>query len=154
MTEKPLTEKLLSPLRNRPAPERLLTRLLGAGVAAAAYLLCLPWDLRNRAESPGSITETTPVTVAGVAALVVVLAALAAYFGRRDGLGWTVPVVAAPPAALMLVSFLTHPEPDASAWPLAWGFFTVLGVVGTLVTGAVARSFRPERPEEWLLSAR
>jgi len=149
-----MTEKLLSPLRNRPAPERLLTRLLGAGVAAAAYLLCLPWDLRNRAKSPGSLTETTPVTVAGVAALVVVLAALAAYFGHRDSLGWTVPVVAAPPAVLLFLSFRAHPEPDASAWPLAWAFFTVIGTVGVLVTGAVARSLRPECPEEWLLTAR
>ncbi|MDX3088211.1 hypothetical protein PV620_08260 [Streptomyces sp. ME02-6978a] len=149
-----MTEKLLSPLRNRPVPERLLTRLLGAGVAAAAYLLCLPWDLRNRAQSPDTLSETTPVTAIGVVSLILVLAALAAYFGRRDGLGWIVPVVAAPPAALMLLSFRSHPEPDASAWPLAWAFFTVVGAVGVLVVGAVARSLRPEQPEEWLLTAR
>jgi hypothetical protein len=65
-----------------------------------------------------------------------------------------VPVVAAPPAALLFLSFRTHPEPDASVWPLAWAFFTVIGAVGVLVAAAVARSLRPEGPEEWLQTAR
>ena len=53
-----MTEKLLRPLRTRPWPERWLTRLLGAALAAAAYRLCLPWDLNNRPELKGSLSET------------------------------------------------------------------------------------------------
>ena len=37
-----MTEKLLSPLRTRPWPERWLTRTLGAVLATAAYALCVP----------------------------------------------------------------------------------------------------------------
>ncbi|MFD5078384.1 hypothetical protein [Streptomyces sp. NPDC058371] len=142
-----MTEKLLSPLRTRPWPERWLTRTLGAALAAAAYLLCLPWDLRNRVQSADSVQETTPVTGVGVLLLAVALLLLAAYFGRRDALAWPLLVVAVPPAALMYVSLRTHPGPAggfASAWPLAWASFTLLIAAAVLVAAAVARQFRAD----------
>ncbi|MER6137157.1 hypothetical protein [Streptomyces sp. NPDC001815] len=140
-----MTEKLLGPLSKRPWTERWLTRLLGAALSSAAYLLCLPWDLRNRPESPGSITETTSMTVVGVTALAVCLLLLAAYFGLRDALVWPLLVVAAPPITLMYVSFHTHPEPlDASLWPLAWAFSTLVIAAGVLVAGSVARRFKED----------
>ncbi|MEU9284957.1 hypothetical protein AB0D57_09565 [Streptomyces sp. NPDC048275] len=143
-----MTEKLLSPLRTRPWPERWLTRVLGAALSCAAYLLCLPWDLRSRPETSGSITETTPVTVPGVVLLAVALLLLAAYFGHRDALAWPLLLVAVPPATLMYVSFHTHPEPpDAAIWPLAWAFFTLVISAGALVAAAVARQFRAESGE-------
>jgi hypothetical protein len=143
-----MTEKLFRPLRTRPWPQRWLLRLLGAVLSAAAYLLCLPWDLRNRPTAPGSIQETTPVTVTGVVLLALALLLLAAYFGYWDDLGWPLLPVAAPPATLMYVSFRTHPDPDASPWPLAWSFFTLLIAAGVLVVASVARSFRGERAKE------
>ncbi|MGP4045454.1 hypothetical protein [Streptomyces sp. 2A115] len=145
LTEKPLTEKLLGLLSTRPWAERWLTRLLGAALSSAAYLLCLPWDLRNRPESPGSTTETTPVTVLGVAVLAVSLLLLAAYFGHRDALAWPLLLVAAPPSTLMYLSFHTHSEPpDASVWPLAWAFSTLVMAAGVLVAASVARQFRED----------
>ncbi|BCL30339.1 hypothetical protein ACFFS2_29005 [Streptomyces aurantiacus] len=143
-----MTEKLLGPLSKRPWTERWLTRLLGAALSSAAYLLCLPWDLRNRPESFGSTTETTPATVLGVAGLAVCLLLLAAYFGRRDALAWPLLLVAAPPATLMYVSFRTHSEqPDASVWPLTWAFSTLVIAAGALVAASVARRFREDTGE-------
>ncbi|MFF2994901.1 hypothetical protein ACFVTC_10030 [Streptomyces sp. NPDC057950] len=153
-----MTEKLLGPLRTRPWPERWLTRLLGAALSGAAYLLCLPWDLRNRPDSPGSLTETTPVTVPGVVLLGAALLLLAVYFGRRDALAWPLLLVAAPPAVLMYVAFHSHPEPpDAAVWPLAWASFTLIVAAGVLVATAVARQFRAdleERTDSPLLTGR
>ncbi|MGV9246681.1 hypothetical protein [Streptomyces sp. NPDC003710] len=143
-----MTEKLLRPMRTRPWPERWLIRLLGAALSATAYLLCLPWDLRNRPATPGATEETTPVTVVGVVLLGLALLLLAAYFGHWDRLGWPLLLVAAPPVTLMHVSFRTHPEPDASLWPLAWGFFTLLIAAGVLVAAAVARALRGEWARE------
>ncbi|MEV5781896.1 hypothetical protein ACGFWD_15590 [Streptomyces sp. NPDC048448] len=144
-----MTEKLLSPLRTRPWPERWLTRVLGAALSGAAYLLCLPWDLRNRAETSGSLTETTPVTVLGVVLLGGALLLLAAYFGHRDALAWPLLLLAVPPAALMYVSFHAHPEPpDAAVWPLAWASFTLVVAAGVLVATAVARQFRADLEEQ------
>ncbi|WP_320780349.1 hypothetical protein [Streptomyces sp. CRN 30] len=146
MTERLLRpQKLLRPLRTRPWPERWLTRLLGAVLAGAAYLLCLPWDPRDRAatpDTPGSITETTPVTGPGAVVLAAVLLALGVYFGRRDAPAWSLLVVAAPPVTLMYVSFRTHaeiPDAEAVAWPLTWAFFTLLISAGVLVAASVAR---------------
>jgi multisubunit Na+/H+ antiporter MnhB subunit len=140
-----MTEKLLGLLSKRPWTERWLTRLLGAALSSAAYLLCLPWDLRNRPESPGSTAETTPVTVLGVAVLAVFLLLLAVYFGRRDALAWPLLLVAAPPATLMYLSFRTDPEPpDASMWPLTWAFSTLVVAAGVLVAASVARQFRED----------
>ncbi|MET8285534.1 hypothetical protein AB0M86_06005 [Streptomyces sp. NPDC051639] len=144
-----MTEKLLSPLRTRPWPERWLTRVLGAALSGAAYLLCLPWDLRNRPETSGSLTETTPVTVLGVVLLGGALLLLAAYFGHRDALAWPLLLLAVPPAALMYVSFHAHPEPpDAAVWPLAWASFTLVVAAGVLVATAVARQFRADLEEQ------
>lgn len=150
-----MTEKLFGPLRTRPWPERWLTRLLGATVAVAVYLLCLPWDLRNRVEFPGSLSETTPVAGPGIAILGVALVTLAAYFGHRDALAWPLLVVAVPPATLMYVSFRSHPEPpDAGAWPLTWAFFTLVIGAGVLVAASVARQFRSDAVEEgWVTGA-
>ncbi|MER6158436.1 hypothetical protein ABT147_23235 [Streptomyces sp. NPDC001868] len=149
-----MTEKLLRPLRTRPWPERWLTRLLGAALASAGYRLCLPWDLRDRPELEGSLTETTPVTVTGVVALALVLLLLAAYFGHRDALAWPLLLVAVPPSTLMYLSFHTHPEPlDASVWPLSWAFFTLVLGAWVLVAASVARGFRAETgDEEWLMT--
>ncbi|WP_405925328.1 hypothetical protein [Streptomyces sp. NBC_00035] len=145
-----MTEKLLSPLRTRPWPQRWLTRVLGAALASAAYLVCIPWDLNNRAQTPGSDHETTPVTGIGVIGLVLVLLALAAYFGLRDYLGWPLLLVAGPPAVLMQISFRTHPGPAdgmAYLWPLTWGFCTFLIGAGVLVAAALARRFRPQEED-------
>ncbi|MFJ2832113.1 hypothetical protein ACIPC1_31900 [Streptomyces sp. NPDC087263] len=144
-----MTEKLLSPLRTRPWPERWLTRVLGAALSGAAYLVCVPWNLNNRARTPGSADETIPVTVVGVVGVIglaLVLLTLAAYFGHRDYLGWPLLLVAGPPAALLYISLRTNPgSPDGMAysWPLTWGFCTFLIGVAVLVTAAVARRFRP-----------
>ncbi|MFC3577816.1 hypothetical protein ACFOZ0_32065 [Streptomyces yaanensis] len=144
-----MTEKLLRPMRTRRWPERWLIRLLGAALAAAAYLLFMPWDLRNRPATPTTTQETTPVTGIGVLLLALVLLLLAAYFGHWDDLGWPLLLVAAPPAALMHISFRTHPEPDLPGlWPLAWGFFTLLIAAGVLVAAGVARAFRGEWAKE------
>ncbi|MCT9107685.1 hypothetical protein N4G69_18925 [Streptomyces mirabilis] len=138
-----MTEKLLGPLRTRPWPERWLTRVLGAALSGAAYLLCLPWDLRNRPGVTGSVTETTSVTVLGAVLLGVALLFLAAYLGRRDALAWPLLLVAGPPAALMYLSFHSHPEPpDAAVWPLTWAFFTLVVAAGVLIATAVARRYR------------
>ncbi|MBB5106350.1 hypothetical protein [Streptomyces spectabilis] len=135
----------LSPLPARPLLERGMVRLLGAGLAAATYLLFLPWDLRNRAASPGDIDETSPVTDAGITGVVVTVLALAAYFGYRDRLYWVLPVVATPPAGLLLASFLTHESPDASLWPVAWVVFVVAGGGVVLAVAGFVRQFRPQR---------
>ncbi len=151
-----MTDKLLRPLRTCPWPERWLTRLLGAAAATAAYVLCLPWDLRNRVETPGSITETTPVTGLGVGFLAVALLALAAYFGYRDALAWPLLLVAAPPVVLMYVSFRTHPAPDADVWPLTWAFCALVIGAGVLAAAFVARGFRfRDEPveESWVIRA-
>ncbi|EPH39244.1 hypothetical protein ABT390_00205 [Streptomyces aurantiacus] len=132
----------LSPLRGRPPAERWATRLLGAGLAAAAYLLFLPWDLRNRPETPGAINETSPASDTGIALVVITVLALAAYFGFRDRLRWTLPVVAVPPAALLFASFATHAEQDASLWPVAWAVFVLAGGGVVLAVAGFARQFR------------
>ncbi|NGO72598.1 hypothetical protein G5C65_30425 [Streptomyces sp. SB3404] len=103
------------------------------------YLLCIPWDLRNRPESPGAIDETTPVSLGGVLVLAVVLVALAAYFGLRDRLVWAVPVVAAPPVLLMYASFMTHASADASPWPVAAAFFMLVISGATLLAAYAAQ---------------
>jgi lysylphosphatidylglycerol synthetase-like protein (DUF2156 family) len=142
-----MTEKLLRPLRTCPWPERWLTRVLGAALSCAAYLLCLPWDLRNRPETPGSDMETTSVTGAGVLALAAVLVLLAVHFGLRDALAWPLLLVAAPPAALLYTSLRTHPGPPdgfAQVWPLTWAAVTLLGAASVLVASAVARQFRAD----------
>ncbi|MFD6548226.1 hypothetical protein [Streptomyces sp. NPDC058398] len=142
-----MTEKLLRPLRTRPWPERWLTRVLGAALSCAAYLLCLPWDLRNRPETPGSVAETTPVTGTGVLALAAILLVLAVHFGLRDALAWPLLLVAAPPATLLHLSLRTHPGPPdgfAQVWPLTWAAVTLLGAAAVLVASAVARQFRTD----------
>ncbi|MEV8014923.1 hypothetical protein AB0O76_00880 [Streptomyces sp. NPDC086554] len=133
---------LLSPLPKRPALERWATRVAGAALAAAAYLVCLPWDLRNRPETPGAINETSPVSAPGVVFLAVSMLALAAYFGFRDRLVLALLLVAGPPATLMYVSFDSHPQPDAAVWPVAWAFFTLVMGTGVLMVAGFARLFR------------
>ncbi|MDI3407959.1 hypothetical protein [Streptomyces cavernicola] len=133
-----MTTNALSPLALRPLPERGLLRATGAGLAAGAYLLCLPWDLRNRAETPGALQEVTPVTGTGVAAFTAVLLLLAVFLGACDRPAWAIPLIAMPPAVLLYASLSTHPAPDASPWPLAWAFFTLLiagGVTGAALAG-------------------
>ncbi|KPH97394.1 hypothetical protein OK074_6552 [Actinobacteria bacterium OK074] len=142
--------RLLSPLSTRPVAERWAVRLLTAALAAGAYLLFLPWDLRNRVETPGSITETTPVTFAGVAGLVVVMLLLAGYLGLRDGLVTPLLAVAGPPAVLLLASFRSHSGDDGSLWIPAWAFFAVVMGAGAMVAAAAARGFRVEGPDEAL----
>lgn len=133
---------LLSQLPDRPPLGRWVTRATGAGLVVAAYLLCLPWDLRNRPETPGALNETSPVTALGITGLTVAMLSLAAYFGYRDRLIWALLIVAGPPATLMYVSFDSHPEPDAAVWPLAWGFFVLVMGVGVLTVAGFARLFR------------
>ncbi|MFG2496713.1 hypothetical protein ACGFSB_00605 [Streptomyces sp. NPDC048441] len=135
-------KKVLTPLPGRPALGRWTTRALGAGLAAGAYLLSLPWDLRNRAETPGAINETSPVTALGITVLAISMLTLAAYFGFRDRLGWALLLVAGPPATLMYFSLAGHPAPDAAVWPLAWGFFVLVMGVGVLAVAGFVRRFR------------
>jgi lysylphosphatidylglycerol synthetase-like protein (DUF2156 family) len=145
-----MTEKLLRPLRTRPWPERWLTRVLGAALSCAAYLLCLPWDLRNRPETPGSTVEITPVTATGVVALAALLLLLAVHFGLRDALAWPLLLVAVPPATLLYVSLRTHPGPPdgfADVWPLTWAAVTLLAAAAVLVVASVARQFRSDLPD-------
>ena len=137
-----MTEKLLSPLRTRPWPERWLTRVLGAGVATAAYFVCVAW---------------TGASVPGVLVLAVLLVLLAGYLGRRDDPAWPVLLVAVPPAGLM---YVTHPRgyanwPDETEWPQQWAFATLVIGAGVLVASAVGRRFRPREEDsaEGVLSA-
>jgi hypothetical protein len=129
-----MTEKLLSPLRTRPWPERWLTRMLGAGVATVAYVICVP---------SGSV----PVSVAGevsgggAVALALILVFLAGYVGHRDALAWPLLLVAVGPAVLMYVSF-------ESEQPLAWAFATLVIAAGALVAATVGRCFRPRGGED------
>ncbi|MFJ2261835.1 hypothetical protein ACIOKD_26445 [Streptomyces sp. NPDC087844] len=145
-----MTEKLLGPLSKRPWTERWPTRLLGAALSSAAYLLCLPRDLHDHPASPGSTTEATPVTVLGVTALAVLLLLLAVYFGHRDALAWPLLLVAAPPAALMYLSFHTHREPSGAPgvpgwpWQLIWASSTLVIAAGVLVATSVGRRFRED----------
>ncbi|MFG2647220.1 hypothetical protein [Streptomyces sp. NPDC048436] len=138
----PMAANLLGQLPARPPLGRWTTRAAGAGVMAAAYLLCLPWDLRNRPETPGAINETSPVTALGITGLAVSMLVLAAYFGFRDRLGWALLIVVGPPATLMYVSFDSHPEPDAAVWPVAWAFFVLVMGAGVLAVAGFARLFR------------
>ncbi len=137
---------LLTPLPESPPLPRYATRLLGAALAATAYVVCLPWDLRNRPEAPGAIDETSPVTALGLTTLTLALAALAAHSGIRDRPAWTLLTVAAPPSTLLFVSFDTHPARDADAWQVTWAFCTLVMGAGALVVGAFAARFR-ERGE-------
>ncbi|WP_043679548.1 hypothetical protein [Streptomyces xylophagus] len=133
-----MTEKLLTPLRTRPWPERWLTRALGAGAATAAYVACIPaGSVPTSAEAPG-----------GGLVLAVILMSLAGYFGHRDDLAWPLLLVAVPPAMLMYVSF-------ESEQPLEWAFATLVIAAGTLIAATVGRCFRPRRedPTDGLLCA-
>ncbi|MEV8315305.1 hypothetical protein AB0Q95_14135 [Streptomyces sp. NPDC059900] len=135
---------LLTSLPGSPPLRRWVTRLLGAGLATAAYLLCLPWDLRNRPETPGAINETSPVTALGITGLALTMLVLAAYFGFRDRLVLALLLVAGPPATLLYVSFDAHPEPDAAILPLplVWGLFALVMGAGVLAVAGFARLFR------------
>ncbi|WP_369186431.1 hypothetical protein [Streptomyces sp. R08] len=122
-----MTEKLLSPLRTRPWPERWLIRTLGAVLAMAAYALCVP---------SGAVPASDEAHGGAGVVLAVVLVILAGYFGHRDGLAWPLLVVAVGPAVLMYVSF-------EAERPLAWASATLVIAAGTLVVAGVGRWFRP-----------
>ncbi|MFF1683653.1 hypothetical protein [Streptomyces sp. NPDC058254] len=145
MTAGTAAARFLKPLPRSSWPERWLTRLLLAGLSTAAYVLCMPWDLRNRPQTPGSITETTPVTNLGVTILAVSLLALGAYAGRRDRLPLAVLLVAAPPIALLYASFASHPDPEGIfPWQLVWWFFSIVMAAAVLIAAAVGRTFRED----------
>ncbi|MEU6763581.1 hypothetical protein ABZ916_13785 [Streptomyces sp. NPDC046853] len=135
---------LLTSLPGSPPLRRWVTRALGAGLAAAAYLLCLPWDLRNRPETPGALDETSPVTALGITGLAVTMLVLAAYFGFRDRLVLALLLVAGPPATLLYLSVDSHPEPDAAILPLplVWGLCALVMGAGVLAVAGFARLFR------------
>lgn len=128
-----MTEKLLSPLRTRPWPERWLVRTLGVVLATAAYALCVP---------SGSVPVPADDGAHGGAGVVlaVILVSLAGYFGRRDDLAWPLLVVAAGPAVLMYLSF-------EAERPLAWASATLVVAAGALVVAAVGRRFRPREED-------
>ena len=129
-----MTEKLLSPLRTRPWPERWLTRMLGAGVATLAYVICVP-------SGAVPVSVAGEVSGAGGVLLAVILVFLAGYFGHRDDLAWPLLVVAVGPAVLMYVSF-------ESEQPLAWAFATLVIAAGSLIAATVGRCFRPRGGED------
>jgi hypothetical protein len=127
-----MTEKLLSPLRTRPWPERWLTRTLGAVLTTTAYVICVP---------SGSVPASDEVSGGGGVALAVVLLPLAGYFGRRDDLAWPLLLVAVPPAVQMYASF-------ESEQPLEWAFATLVIAAGALIAATVGRCFRPHGEED------
>jgi hypothetical protein len=131
-----MTEKLLSPLRTRPWPERWLTRTLGAVVATTAYVVCVP-----AGSVPVPVPAADEVPGGGGVVLAVILVVLAGYFGRRDDLAWPLLLVAVPPAVLMYVSF-------ESEQPLAWAFATLVIAAGALIAATVGRCFRPRGEED------
>ncbi|MEV8538671.1 hypothetical protein [Streptomyces sp. NPDC051572] len=131
-----MTEKLLSPLRTRPWPERWLTRTLGAVLATTAYAVCVP---SGSVPVPVPASDETPG--GGGWALAVILLLLAGYFGRRDDLAWPLLLVAVPPAVQMYVSF-------ESEQPLAWAFATLVIAAGALIAATVGRCFRPRGAED------
>jgi hypothetical protein len=117
--------------------------LVVALLAGLAYLLCLPWDLRNRPATPGTLYETSPVRAIGVLGLAAVLVVLSAYLGLRGWSPWWAPLlVGVPPAALMFVSFATHPARDANPWPILWALCAILLALGPLAAAAVAALVR------------
>jgi hypothetical protein len=61
-----MTEKLLSPLRTRSWPERWLTRLAGAALSAAVYVLCLPRDRSLGLGFWESIEDVASFTISGI----------------------------------------------------------------------------------------
>ncbi|MFJ8142113.1 hypothetical protein [Streptomyces sp. NPDC096013] len=126
-----MTEKLLSPLRTRPWPERWLTRALGAALATAAYALCVP---------SGAVPASDEAHGGAGAVLAVILVVLAGYFGHRDDLAWPLLVVAVGPAVLMYLSF-------EAERPLAWASATLVIAAGTLVVAGVGRWFRPREED-------
>ena len=137
--------RLLKPLPRSSWPERWLTRLLLAGVSAGAWILCMPWDLRNRPETPESIYATTPVTNLGVTILAVTLLALGAYAGRRDRLPLAVLLVASPPIVLLYASFASQDTRDGIfPWQVVWWFFSMLMAAAVLAAAAVGRWFRKD----------
>ncbi|MDX2697059.1 hypothetical protein Sipo8835_00785 [Streptomyces ipomoeae] len=157
-----MTEKLLSPLRTRSWPERWLTRLAGAALSAAVYVLCLPRDRSLGLGFWESIEDVVPFTVSGLVVLAVALLPLAAYFGYRDTLAWLLLVVAVPPSVVIRVLLLpAHSDfesPAGQFWPHLWGVCTLVIAVWVLLVAAVARRFRklPSEPpveEGWVLRA-
>jgi hypothetical protein len=139
-----MTEKLFSPLSDRPWPERWLVRALGAGVAITAYLTCVP---------------SVPVNPGGAIALAAVLLPLAAYLGRRDTLAWPLLLVAVPPAVLLhralRVERAAYAEgADLAQWPLPWASATLVLAAGVLAAAVVGRRFRPDEDTDPLVYRR
>ncbi|GAA2352443.1 hypothetical protein Cme02nite_26280 [Catellatospora methionotrophica] len=117
---------------------RTLATVLAPVLSGAAYLLLIPWDLRNRPEHPGELIETTPVRTWAVIVFGLVLLALGLWLGRCGVPPWqAMPLAAGLPSALLLVSYLTHRAPDANPWPVAWVCFTVL-MAGAALLAALA----------------
>ncbi|MEU8000790.1 hypothetical protein AB0B66_06460 [Catellatospora sp. NPDC049111] len=117
---------------------RTLATVLAPLLSGAAYLLLIPWDLRNRPEHPGELIETTPVRTWAVIVFTLVLLALGLWLGRSGVPVWqAMPLAAGVPSALLLVSYLTHRGPDANPWPVAWACFTVL-MAGAVLLAALA----------------
>ncbi|GAA1395065.1 hypothetical protein ACFQZ4_24310 [Catellatospora coxensis] len=119
---------------------RTLATVLAPVLSGAAYLLLIPWDLRNRPEHPGELIETTPVRTWAVVVFTLVLLALGLWLGRSGVPPWqSMPLAAGVPSVLLLVSYLTHRAPDANPWPLAWVCFTVLMAGGVLLAALAGR---------------
>ncbi|MEU7822716.1 hypothetical protein [Catellatospora sp. NPDC049133] len=119
---------------------RTLATVLAPLLSGAAYLLLIPWDLRNRPEHPGELIETTPVRTWAVVVFTLVLLALGLWLGRSGVPPWqAMPLAAGVPSALLLVSYLTHRTPDANPWPPAWVCFTVLMAGGVLLATLAGR---------------
>ncbi|MFF7328545.1 hypothetical protein ACIQU5_06180 [Streptomyces sp. NPDC090306] len=139
-----MTEKLFSPLRDRPWPERWLVRALGAGLAATAYRALVP---------------SVPVSRPGAIALAAVLLSLAVYLGRRDGLAWPLLLVAVPPAVLLHGDLRTEryayaERADLAQWPLPWASATLVIGAGVLAAAVVGRRFRPSEDADPLVYRR
>ncbi|MFF5449419.1 hypothetical protein [Streptomyces sp. NPDC012888] len=129
-----------------------LVAVPAALLAAGAFLLLLPWDPRSNVPvEPGSDTLTSGHTWWGLTLFVLALTVLALATGRYTARpGTTMAAVGGTPAALLLVSHLTHePDPDgfAGLWPAGWLVAAALMLLGT---GLVAALARPDRTPDVL----
>ena len=124
----------------RQRGERIAEWVAVAVLAAAAYLVLLPWDLRGTSLDPASDQATADLPIGRVVALGAILFVLAGFLGWREQPLWAAAAfVGAPPAVLMLASFATH---QAAMWPLTWLAFALVLALDAVIVALVVRNVR------------
>ena len=124
----------------RQRGERIAEWVAAAVLAATAYLVLLPWDLRGTPLDPGTDQAVAELAAGRVVALAAILVVLAGYLGWREQPLWaSAAFVGAPPAALMLASFATH---HAARWPLTWLTFALVLGLDAVIVALVVRNAR------------